>query len=143
MQYELKAIPKNNDEHIGIKINTSQDAADYARQFYHDDIIIYESFFIILLDRENKILGWAKIAQGGIIAVYVDVKIIAKYVVDVLASGLILVHNHPSGQLKPSEPDKALTKKISNALAFLDSKVLDHIILTKESHYSFGDNLLL
>lgn len=122
------------------KIGTSLEAYNYIKEFYSDDIIIYESFFILLLNRANETIGYAKISQGGVVGTVVDVKIIAKYVVDSLASGVILAHNHPSGNLIPSEQDKVVTKKIKEALNYFDCPILDHIILTKESFYSFADN---
>jgi DNA repair protein RadC len=93
-----------------------------------------------LLDRQNKTIGYAKISQGGIFSTVVDVKIIAKYVVDSLASGIILAHNHPSGQLKASNEDIQVTNKIKEVLKHFDCVVLDHVILTVDSYYSMVDN---
>ncbi|MBR6641010.1 MAG: JAB domain-containing protein, partial [Clostridia bacterium] len=109
------------------------------RNFYFDDINIYESFFIILLNRANKVIGWAKISQGGVCNTIVDKKIICKYAIDTLANGVILVHNHPSGSLIPSREDMQITADVQQALKTLDVKVLDHIILTEKSFYSFSD----
>ena len=139
-QYSIK---KDNTEFEKIQITNSEDSAKFIRQFYHDDIGIYESFFILLLNRANKTVGYAKISQGGVTGTVVDVKIICKYVIDSLASSVILAHNHPSGNLQPSEADRTITRKIRQALQFFDTKVLDHIILTEDSHYSFGENDLL
>jgi DNA repair protein RadC len=122
------------------KIVSSESAYNFIKQFYSDDIEIYESFFILLVNRANKTIGYAKISQGGIVGTVVDVKIIAKYAVESLASGIILAHNHPSGALYPSAEDKACTKKIVSALQFLDVTVLDHIIVTNEGYYSLQDN---
>jgi DNA repair protein RadC len=138
--YELK---KNKTEFQKTQIKTSLDAADFIRKFYSDDIGIYESFFILLLNNSNKTVGYAKISQGGIVGTVVDVKIIAKYVVDSLATGVILAHNHPSGNLQPSQADKDITQKVTEVLNHFDCKVLDHVILTEESHYSFADNGIL
>jgi len=121
----------------------SSDSAKFARQFYHEDIEIYESFFIMLLNRRNAIESYVKISQGGIVGTVVDVKLIVKYVVDSLASGVILVHNHPSGNLHPSKHDISLTKKIISAMTFFDCQVLDHIILTTDSYTSFADDNIL
>lgn len=126
-----------------VKIGSSKDAADYIRQFYHDDITIYESFFILLLNRQNVTMAFAKISQGGVVGTVVDAAIVAKYVVDSLATGVILAHNHPSGNLRPSDADKAITEKIRKGLALFDCQVLDHVILTEDSYYSFADNGLL
>ena len=135
--FELK---KSITDFIPQKITSSIGSADYIRQFYHDDIEIYESFFILMLNRANTTIGFAKISQGGICGTVVDIKILAKYVIDSLASSVILAHNHPSGNRKPSEQDFLMTQKIVKSLSLLDTKVFDHIILTKDSYYSFADN---
>lgn len=126
-----------------IKITSSDDASGLIRSFYGDDIEIFESFFILLINRQNVATGYAKISQGGVAGTVVDPKIIAKYAVDSLASGVILAHNHPSGNHNPSTSDQELTTRIQAGLALLDISVLDHIILTSESYYSFHNNGLL
>jgi DNA repair protein RadC len=122
------------------KVDTSQLAADYARQFYLGDIDVYESFFIILLNRANNATSFAKISQGGTVGTVVDIKIIAKYAVEGLANGVILVHNHPSGNVAPSEADRRVTTKTKEALLLLDITLYDHVIISKDKHYSFADN---
>ena len=133
-------LRKNQTEFPRVKITSSEDSYKFIKQFYSDDIGIFESFFLLLLDRSNTTIGYAKISQGGVSGTYVDLKIIAKYAVDFLASNVILAHNHPSGQLKASEQDIEITKKAKEGLKMLDINVLDHIILTEESYYSFSDN---
>jgi DNA repair protein RadC len=132
-------LKKNQTNFPKTKINSSELAADFIRGFYSDDIGIFESFFILLLDRANNTTGYAKISQGGVAGTIIDVKIIAKYAVDFLSSNVILAHNHPSGQLFPSDQDLTMTKKVKQALELLDVQVLDHIILTEEGYYSFSD----
>lgn len=134
--YELK---KTKTTFPVVAISQSVDAANFIREFYSDDIEIFESAFILLLNRANKTIGYAKISQGGIAGTVIDVKLICKYVVDSLASGVILCHNHPSGNLQPSNQDKEITIKVKQALGLLDSILLDHIILTKESYTSLKD----
>lgn len=134
--YELK---KTKTTFPVVAISQSIDAANFIREFYSDDIEIFESAFILLLNRANKTIGYAKISQGGITGTVIDVKLICKYVVDSLASGVILCHNHPSGNLQPSNQDKEITIKVKQALGLLDSILLDHIILTKESYTSLKD----
>lgn len=123
-----------------VKIDSSEVAAKYVRQFFYDDIEVYESFFILMLNRSNSTIGWAKISQGGIDSTVVDSILVAKFCIDKLAKGVVLCHNHPSGELRPSDADIRITKQISNALQLLGIKVQDHIILTSESYYSFLDN---
>ena len=125
------------------KITSSKNAYDYIKQFYKDDISIYESFFILLLNRSNNTIGYAKISQGGIVGTVVDIKIIAKYAIDTLSSGVILAHNHPSGRKQPSDADKDITDKIKQGLKLFEVNVIDHLILTEEDYYSFADNGIL
>jgi len=141
-EYTLK-VEKKNSAFEKVKINTSETAYDYIKQFYKDDILIYESFFILLLNRFNMTIGYAKISQGGVTGTVVDEKIIAKYAIDTLASNVILAHNHPSGNTLPSDSDARITKQVQKALDLFKISVIDHIILTENSYYSMGDNGLL
>ena len=136
-------LKKGDTEFEARKIDGSRSAAEYIRQFYSDDIEIYESCFILLLNRANNTIGYAKISQGGITGTVVDVKILCKYVVDSMASSVIIAHNHPSGNLRPSDADRNITSKIKSALVYLDSQLLDHVILTADGHYSFADEGLI
>lgn len=136
-------LQKLQTELPNIKLGSSKNAADFIRQFYFDDIAIWESFFLLMLNNQNQTIGFAKISQGGITATVVDIRLIAKYAIDSLATAVLLCHNHPSGQLKASDADKQMTEKISKALDLLDIKVLDHIILTENDFYSFADNGLI
>jgi len=127
-----------------VKLLSSNDSAEFIRQFFGDDISIFESFFILMLNRANNTIGYAKISQGGIAGTVVDVRIIAKYAVDSLCCSIILAHNHPSGNTLPSQADSKITDKIKNALALLDVVLLDHLILTEsDGFYSFADNGLI
>lgn len=139
-QISLKLTKSNFNK---IQIKDSQTSADYIRQFYFDDIEIFESFFIVLLNRSNNTIGYAKISQGGCTGTVVDTKIIAKYCIDSFAQSVILCHNHPSGNLTPSLEDKAILEKVKQALLFFDCTVLDNIILTADGYFSFADEGLL
>ena len=140
---EKYEIHKVVSEFPKVKIMSSNDAADYIRQFYSNDIEIFESFFILLLNRANVTVGYAKISQGGITGTVVDKKIVGKYILDSLASGVIIAHNHPSGALIPSTADKTVTKNIKEICQLLDTELLDHIILTANSYLSFADENLI
>jgi len=142
IEYKLTAV-KNQDYFEQVQILTSEHAEKFCRNFYFDDILIYESFFMVLLNRNNKTIGWVKISQGGINGTVCDPRLIIKYTSNVLASGVILCHNHPSGAINPSHQDIELTNKIKAALTFIDVKIFDHIILTEEQYYSFADNGLI
>jgi DNA repair protein RadC len=122
------------------KITTSKDAFNIISKFYGEDVAIYESFFLLLLNRANNTIGFAKISQGGTVGTVIDTKIICNYVVNSLASSVILAHNHPSGGLTPSGADLKITDKIIKALDIFDCKVLDHLIITPENGFkSFSD----
>lgn len=135
--FELKKSFANFERR---KITQSSEAAAYIRQFYLDDIEIFESSFILLLNRANITIGYVKLSQGGICATIMDIKLICKYAVDALASAVIVAHNHPAGQATPSQADIEITRKIKAALDIVDSKLIEHIILTADSYYSFADN---
>jgi DNA repair protein RadC len=125
------------------QIKSSQDAFNYSSRFYFEDIDVYESFFIILLNRACNTEAYVKIGQGGIVGCAIDIRIILKYAIDSLASSVILIHNHPSGNILPSESDINITKKIQNALEIVDVKLLDHLVITKNEYYSFADEGLI
>jgi len=127
-------------------IRTSKDAATLLKDLYTTEGVgtdIVESFFIMTLNRKNKVTGYKKISEGSRSGTIVDIPIVLKFAVDSLAHGIILAHNHPSGELSPSNQDKELTTKIINAGKFMDLNVLDHIILTENSYYSFADEGIL
>jgi DNA repair protein RadC len=136
-KFDLKAT---DSEFTKVKITGSESAEKFIRQFYGDDLEIFESFFILLLNRANETIGYAKISQGGIVGTVVDKKILLKYVVESLATGIILAHNHQSGNTNPSQADLNITKDLQQLCNLVDSEVLDHVILTADSFYSFADN---
>lgn len=123
----------------GTKLKRSKDAEVFARQFYGDDLEIYESFFIIITNKSMRPIAWMKISQGGIAGTVIDVRLIALYAIQNLGSSVILVHNHPSGNLLPSDQDKHVTKKIKDCLKICDVLVADHLILSSDGYYSFAD----
>ena len=133
-------LKKIQTDFPNIKISNSKQSSDFIRQFYGDDIGIFESFYILLLNQSMTTIAYQKISQGGVSGTVVDVRLIAKYAVGCLASHVILAHNHPGGTLKPSKQDLLITKKTVDGLKLLDIHVLDHVILTEDGYYSFADN---
>lgn len=103
----------------------------------------HEEFWILLLNKANKQLGKYKVSSGGISTTIVDVKIVLKYAIENLAANIILVHNHPSGNVDPSMEDRELTKKIVKNCNSFDIVVLDHIIIGQNKYFSFSDEGLL
>jgi DNA repair protein RadC len=139
VEYKIKK-EKGTAIFESIKVESSKDAEKFARNFYNDDIGIYESMFLMLLNRANKITGWVKISQGGVTGTVCDPIIIAKYAIESLAKGVILVHNHPSGNLIPSTADKNINQKVKAGLSLFDITLVDSLIMTEESYYSFQDD---
>ena len=127
------------------KISSSLSASQllYSR-WDKDRIGLQECFKVILLNNSNKVKGIFEVSNGGITGTLVDVRILFAVILKTLTTSVILVHNHPSGNLKPSEADKCLTQKIKNAGSLLDIKLLDHLILTPDGDYfSFADEGIL
>jgi DNA repair protein RadC len=123
------------------KITSSKEAYNIMFPLISD--LHHEEFWVLLLNRSNIIIDKNKISQGGIAGTVIDVKIILKKVVEKLASSVILCHNHPSGNIEPSEADIAITKKLKEAAEVMDIKLLDHIIVADKSYFSFLDEGIL
>lgn len=122
-------------------IKSSKDAFNYLYSFMAD--LPHEEFWILLCSHSNRIIDKQLIGRGGLASVVVDPKIIMRYALDTFASAIVLCHNHPSGNLKPSNEDIKLTKKVKDAAQFFDIKVLDHIIIGDMNYYSFADEGIL
>ena len=128
------------------KIGGSGEAAEVLRKVFNSDTIEYtEEVIILYLNSGNKTIGWVKHSSGGMVSSVVDVRTILVTALLSGANSMIISHNHPSGQLFPSEEDKRFTKRISEAGKILDISVLDHIILAGDDsgYYSFSDEGLL
>lgn len=123
------------------QIKSSRDVFEYLQPNLAD--ARYEEFWIILLNRGNKIIKKAMISDGGVSGTIADPKRIFKTAIENNASYLILCHNHPSGNIQPSEADIKLTNKLKEAGSYLDIAVLDHVIVCDERYYSFADEGLI
>lgn len=108
-----------------------------------DTIELFEEFRVLYLNNANKVLGIFKVSQGGMTGTVADPRMIFITALKLSATNIILSHSHPSGNLTPSRADQELTLKIKQAGIFLEIKLIDHIILTRESYYSFADEGLL
>jgi DNA repair protein RadC len=106
-------------------------------------IELLEEFKIVLLNRANHVLGIVNVSQGGLAGTYVDPKILFAIALKANSSGIILSHNHPSGQCRPSEADVELTKRMVQIGALLELPILDHIIICPDHYYSFKDEGLI
>lgn len=122
------------------KINSSKDAAEVLRLIFNADTIEYtEEFIMLCLNQANKVIAFYKVSSGGQTATVADIRVIATIALNSAATNVIIAHNHPSGNTTPSAADKAVTNKIKEGLAILEIKLLEHIILTDESYFSFAD----
>jgi DNA repair protein RadC len=125
-------------------ISTSSDAINLLATLWDQDTLqLYEQFKVLLLNRRNAVLGLYHVSTGGITATVADPRLILAAALKAAAVSVILAHNHPSGGVKPSENDVALTMKLKEGASYFDIKVLDHIIITAEEHFSFADEGLL
>jgi len=123
------------------KVTGSKDVYDLIKADLLD--ISHEEFWILLLNRANRVIKKAQVSQGGVAGTVADPKIIFKLALDELASGIILAHNHPSGNLTASQADLDLTKKLKEAGKLLDIQVLDHLIVAGQKYFSFADEGLM
>lgn len=143
MLFESKLV-KYKKIYTPIAIRASKDAEKIIREIYSDDeIVVQEKFYVLYLNSNNSVIGFSLISIGGLNSTIVDVRLIIKQALDRLAAGVILTHNHPSGALNPSGQDLGITKKIAKACGLFDIEVLDHIILTEDSFFSFTDEGLI
>lgn len=123
------------------QIKCSKDVADIFQPILSD--LLHEEFWILFLNRSNKVINKTKLSQGGVSGTVTDVRMIMKRAIEFLASGIIVCHNHPSGNLNPSESDTKITHKIKNAGELMDIQLLDHLIISEKDYYSFADNGIL
>lgn len=123
------------------QIKCSKDVADIFQPLLSD--LPHEEFWILFLNRSNKVISRMKLSQGGVSGTVTDVRMVMKRAIECLASGIIVCHNHPSGNLNPSEADTKITQKIKEAGTLMDIQLLDHLIITDREYYSFADNGLL
>jgi DNA repair protein RadC len=121
-----------------VKITSSHDAYEFFHQRLSD--LSHEEFRLVLLDRANQILKEEYLSKGGVSGTVVDIRLICKIAVEHAASGVIIAHNHPSGQVLPSEQDKSITRKLKDALRLFDISLLDHVIIGDRQYFSFSDD---
>jgi DNA repair protein RadC len=137
---EIK-VSYSNDNKNNFKITSSQTSYEAFLDCWDKDIIeLQEEFKILFLSRSNQVLGIYSLSKGSTSATIVDAKLVFSVALKCNAASIIIAHNHPSNNLKPSQADKSLTKKLKTAGEYLDVKLLDHIIVTSGGYYSFSDN---
>lgn len=123
------------------KITSSKDAFLIMQPIIGD--LPHEEFWVLYLNNSHKIIQKNQLSKGGIVGTHLDIRLVLKTALEVGAVALVICHNHPSGTLTPSEPDKKITQKLKTASLSLEIKILDHIIVTEKSYFSFADEGLL
>ena len=123
------------------QLNSSREVFNYIQPLISD--LDHEEFWVVYLNRSNRIIDAQNLSKGGIAGTVIDIRLILRKALEVLASGIIIGHNHPSGNKRPSESDKQITGKLKTASGQMDIKLLDHIIVADNSYFSFADEGLL
>lgn len=123
------------------KIGSSKDVFELFSPTLGD--LPYEEFWVLFLNRSNKIIDKQKTSQGGVSGTVIDIRLVLKQAIEKLASSIILCHNHPSGNIQPSKSDVDITHKLKEAAGLMDINVLDHIIVTDNEYFSFADENLI
>jgi hypothetical protein len=142
-EVKIKLLKSDRKKFLG-SISQSSDVAKFIRSiFKRGELLLREQFIVLYLNRSNTILGYYRHTTGGISSVIADVRLILSAALKSLSSAIIVAHNHPSGNNKPSQADIDLTRKLKDAAKLMDIDVLDHVIVTQDQHYSFADSSLI
>lgn len=123
------------------QITSSLDASNFLQPVMGD--LHHEEFWVIHLNRYNKIIHHERVSQGGLTGTVIDVRVILKKALEKLATSIIIAHNHPSGNLQPSEADRKITRQLKEAASLMEIPLLDHLIITQTGYYSFADEGIL
>ncbi|MGQ8336291.1 JAB domain-containing protein [Sunxiuqinia sp. A32] len=134
VSYQPKIRPSER-----VKITSSGEAEKVFRQIWEYPLELKECFYALFLNRANKVLGYLLVSVGGISGTVIDIRTIFQTALKVNASSLVLAHNHPSGNPKPSDADLKITEKAKEAGKFMEIQVLDHLIMLSEGYLSFAD----
>jgi DNA repair protein RadC len=138
---ELGRRRKSSKPGNKFQITASKNVFEYIQPILSD--ISHEEFWVLYLNRSNRIIDRYKLSQGGISGTVTDIRLILKKALELLATSIIICHNHPSGNIQPSEQDKQITDRLKNAAMQMEIKLLDHIIIADNSYFSFCDEGLL
>lgn len=127
-----------------VTITSPEKMVEVMRSIFDADTILWtEEVIMVCLNRANDVVGYYKVSSGGFSGSVLDPRVVMTIALNNASSSIILAHNHPSGNLKPSEGDKSITEKIRKACAFFDMNLLDHLIITDESYLSFKEEGLI
>lgn len=141
---EIQITYKRSPNKENVKISSSMEAEFYLRKHWNlETIDLFEEFKMIVLNHANEALGIYSVSKGGVNSTIVEIKHILYIALKTNSTGIIIAHNHPSGNLKPSESDKKITAKIKESSRIMDLELLDHIILSRNAYFSFKDEGML
>jgi DNA repair protein RadC len=124
-----------------LKITSSQTVFDIMQPLLGS--LEHEEFWVLYLNNSNSVLYKLQVSKGGITGTVVDVRLILKKAIELVAVAIILVHNHPSGNMRPSDVDRHVTQQLKKGASTLEIKVLDHLIVTEKTYFSFADENML
>ena len=136
-----RRFARPSDKEQSVNICTTKAAADIGVSLLRD--LPHEECWALFLNRSNRIIAKERVSSGGISGTVLDLRLLLKSAVNKLACSIILIHNHPSGYLQPGPDDRAQTKRLHEAAALLDVRLLDHIIVAGKEYYSFSEQGLL
>lgn len=140
-QIKVKVSVTKGDK---VTITSPDKMVEVMRSIFNADTILWtEEVIMVCLNRANDVVGYYRVSSGGFSGSVLDPRVVMTIALQNASSSIILAHNHPSGNLKPSEGDKSVTEKIRKACEFFDMKLLDHLIITDESYFAFSENGLL
>jgi DNA repair protein RadC len=139
--YEIARRKQASPATNRLKVSSSRDAFNIVGHLIAD--LEIEEFWVVFLNKANEVTGKKKVSVGGTAGTVVDAKIIFGLAIEAKAAGIIVFHNHPSGNLQPSGPDISTTKKLKEGGALLEIPVLDHLIISERGYYSFADEGML
>ena len=141
VELSYKQVVKKSDRQVVV---TSKDAfIIFSHVWDKNKIDLLEEFKVLLLNRGNQVLGIFSVSSGGITGTVADPRLILIAALKSASTSIVLCHNHPSGNLKPSQADESLTRKIKQACYYIDITVIDHLIISREEYFSFADEGLL
>lgn len=135
--FELGRRRKDSESIEKLKITSSFAAYEHLHKRLSD--LPHEEFWILFLNRANQITKEENLSKGGVAGTVVDLRIVCRMAVENSASAIVMAHNHPSGQIVPSEQDKGITKRLKEALKLFEITLLDHLIVGDQKYFSFSD----
>ena len=137
---EIKVSYKRHSSPVKERVNCASEVVEVLREVWNEDLEYRESFYVLAMNNNCDILGYAELFKGGVSCTVVDVKMIFQLLLNVNATSFVVAHNHPGGVSRPSEQDRVLTKRIMECAKLIDIMLVDHVILTADSYYSFSEN---